>query len=73
MYRKVQAKIENWIKEDSKHALLVTGARQIGKTYIIREALNNLECDYIEINFIEIPEILTINSLITTSENNNIF
>lgn len=57
MYRKVQAKIENWIKEDSKHALLVTGARQIGKTYIIREALNNLKCDYIEINFIENPSM----------------
>ena len=32
--RKIQADIINWIR-NSKKALLIEGARQVGKTYII--------------------------------------
>ncbi len=39
----------------SKKALLLTGARQIGKTYVIRE-LGKTFKNFIEINFVEKPE-----------------
>lgn len=38
MYRKDSIIIEEWLKRSDK-ALLVTGARQIGKTWLIREKL----------------------------------
>ena len=39
MKRQYEDKIQNWIN-DSKKALLIYGARQVGKTYLIREMLN---------------------------------
>ena len=38
MYRKDSLIIEEWLKSSGK-ALLVTGARQIGKTWLIREEI----------------------------------
>ena len=57
--RKAAGEIKNWINE-GRHALLVTGARQTGKTFIIRECLKEVGCDYVEINFIEHPEFVSI-------------
>ena len=52
LYRKVIEKLEEWKKTENKKALLVTGARQIGKTYLIREfARKNYEV-FVEINFL---------------------
>ncbi|MFA7672941.1 MAG: AAA family ATPase [Clostridia bacterium] len=59
LYRKKETEIKKWIK-NPKNALLVTGARQVGKTFIIRECLEALKCDYIELNFIENPELVTV-------------
>ena len=36
--RKAEKKVKNWIARGND-ALLITGARQIGKTYLIRECL----------------------------------
>lgn len=52
MYRKIQEKIEHWINT-SNNALLITGARQVGKTYIIREITKKHFENVIEINFFE--------------------
>lgn len=57
--RKVEQEIIQWLR-CSKNALLVTGARQVGKTYLIRECLKKEKVDYIEINFIENPEYLEL-------------
>ena len=57
--RKVDQKISKWI-ENSKKALMVTGARQVGKTYSIREALKSHDCNYLEINLIENPELIPV-------------
>ena len=48
MYRKAIEKLKKW--KNSKKALLITGARQVGKTYIIREFLQN---EYGKDNFVE--------------------
>lgn len=37
MFRKIENKLVAWKESTKKKALLITGARQIGKTYIIRE------------------------------------
>lgn len=56
MKRKIKDKISCFLQEESKKALLVTGARQIGKTYIIRECLKEQFSSVVEINFIENEE-----------------
>ena len=56
--RKVRSQIEDWIK-NGRDALLITGARQTGKTYIIRELLKEYG-DYIELNFLERPELIDL-------------
>ena len=52
LYRKIKLQIENWL-ENKKDALLVTGARQVGKSYIIRETLKEKNVDFVEFNFIK--------------------
>lgn len=57
--RKIEKDIEKWI-ENSEKALLVYGVRQAGKTFIIRECLKRNECEYIEFNLINQPELVEI-------------
>ena len=57
--RHIQSKIDKWI-QDGNNALLVTGARQVGKTYVIRNSLKKNNVNYMEFNFIEQPECLKI-------------
>ena len=57
--RKASEKIIKWIKY-GKNALLVSGARQVGKTFIIRECLKSLNCNYLEINLIEKPFLVNV-------------
>lgn len=59
LYRTVKKDINAWIN-NKNDALLVTGARQIGKTYTIRECLNENGCSYVEFNFIEQPELIDL-------------
>ncbi|WP_418834120.1 ATP-binding protein [Parabacteroides johnsonii] len=58
----IKRKIDNYIKryyETTRNALLITGARQIGKTYSIREFGKTFK-SFIEINFIEFPEAVEL-------------
>ena len=57
MKRQYENKIQNWINS-SKKALLIYGARQVGKTYLIREMLKRNSISYFEINFQEREDIL---------------
>ena len=57
--RKAEKRIRDWI-EGSKKALLVSGARQVGKTYSIRKCLTEADCNYLEINLIEQPELIPV-------------
>ena len=58
IHRDAEEKINQWIKS-GKDALLVEGARQTGKTYLIRRCLKTYG-DYVELNFIERPELTTL-------------
>ncbi len=58
----LKRKIDNYIRHyygTTRNALLVTGARQIGKTYSIREFGKTFK-SFIEINFIEFPEAVDL-------------
>ena len=58
----LKRKIDHYIKqyyESSRNALLITGARQIGKTYSIREFGKSFK-SFIEINFVERPEAVEV-------------
>ena len=37
LFRKIESLIEDHLQSDSKKILLIDGARQVGKTYIIRD------------------------------------
>ena len=53
LQRKVYNDLISWKNSNSKNALLITGARQIGKTYIIREFLKSNSKSYVEFNLFE--------------------
>jgi len=55
--RKIMDVLVRWKKEKEKECLLLTGARQIGKTFIIREfAKQNYE-NIVELNFVTNPTL----------------
>ncbi|GAB1476348.1 ATP-binding protein [Bacillota bacterium] len=60
LYRKMYANLSSWKNHKSRKALLVTGARQIGKTFLIREFGRHNYENYVEINFITEPKAAAI-------------
>ena len=60
MYRKAELILKQWKKNPYKKALLVTGARQIGKTYIVRQFGKANYDNFVEINFITHPSAANI-------------
>ena len=53
LYRKIASLIEAHLQSDSNKILLIDGARQVGKTYIVRYVGQKLFENYIEINLVE--------------------
>ncbi len=53
LFRKIQSVIEAYMRNPGNKILLVDGARQVGKTYIIRDSGKKLFENYIEIDLAE--------------------
>ncbi|MCM1305981.1 MAG: AAA family ATPase [Bacteroides sp.] len=53
LYRKIESYIENFLQSETNKVLVVDGARQIGKTYIIRHVGKKLFSNFIEINLLQ--------------------
>lgn len=53
LYRKISAVIEAHLKSGTDKILLIDGARQVGKTYIIRYVGQRIFENFIEINMVE--------------------
>lgn len=53
LYRKISSLIEEHLKSDTNKILLIDGARQVGKTYIVRHVGKKLFENFIEVNMIE--------------------
>jgi hypothetical protein len=66
--RKIESRINKWIESGDK-ALLISGVRQAGKTFIIRKCLNDNKCDFVEFNLIKQPELVNILSSSTSIDN----
>jgi predicted AAA+ superfamily ATPase len=56
LYRKITSYIEDYLRADSDKILILEGARQIGKSFSIREVGTRLYSNYVEINFVEDDE-----------------
>ena len=54
--RKIDQEFLGFLQGPTKEALLVTGARQVGKTFSVRQFAHRHFQDFVEINFIEHPE-----------------
>ena len=57
MKRKIYKDLVDWKDRGMKKALMVIGARQVGKTYIIEEFCKNEFENYVSINLLDHPEI----------------
>ena len=58
----LRRKIDDYIRhyyETTRNALLITGARQVGKTYSIRQFGRTFK-SFVEINFVEMPEAIEL-------------
>ena len=53
LYRKIRSYINDHLRSNEDKILLIEGARQIGKSYIIRDVGTELYDNYVEINFVE--------------------
>ena len=60
LYRKFEKRIEEFFRKEPNKILLVNGARQIGKSYLIRYVGQKLFKNYIEINLKEDKESVGI-------------
>lgn len=56
LYRKITSYLEDYLKSDSDKILILEGARQVGKSFSIREVGSRLYQNYVEINFVEDDE-----------------
>lgn len=56
LYRKIAVEIEKHLLSDSDKILVLEGARQVGKSYIIRTLGKKLFQNFIEINFVKDDE-----------------
>lgn len=72
MERKIYQELIKWKNTDMKKPLMVIGARQIGKTYVIDEFCKREFKNYVYINLFEHKEIVKIfNQEISTAEKFN--
>ena len=67
--RKVYDSLLKWKANRGKECLLIKGARQIGKTYLVEQFGKNEYESFIEINFLKQPELKTIFAGDLSSEN----
>lgn len=68
MYRKESITIKDWL-DHSEKALLVTGARQTGKTWLIRDEIEKSNYKKFEVNFIDQPDMVAyLNAEVSAEE-----
>ena len=56
---KALLRLKKWKEAGEKKSLIVSGARQVGKTYIVREFGKDFG-SFIELNFLEQPDLCRI-------------
>lgn len=59
LQRLAEKRLEAWRNNPQHRALLIDGARQVGKTYLVRQFAKSNYSVFLEINFIETPSAKT--------------
>lgn len=59
MYRNKLDYLKKWQKKSNRKPLIIRGARQVGKSYLVRELGREFD-DYLEINFEKNPELASL-------------
>ena len=57
--RKIHQQLLDWKVKKKKKSLIISGARQVGKTFIIREFSKEYG-SFIELNFLENPSLISV-------------
>ena len=57
MQRILLSKFREWLHSPRRKSLILRGARQVGKTWFVRDAAEQLGYELVEINFEETPEM----------------
>ena len=60
MYRKFIKELEKWEGKSVQEPMLVIGARQVGKTWIIKYFCENKYKDYVYINLEEHRDLISV-------------
>lgn len=60
MYRSFFRELEQWENDNTKEPLLVTGARQVGKTWLIKSFCEQTYDDYVYLNLEEQPAVASL-------------
>ena len=60
MYRKIYEKLLEWKNSDDKKPLMLLGARQVGKTYVIEEFCKNEFSKFKKINLFQDKQIISL-------------
>ncbi len=66
MFRNALVDLDSWIAKDKSKPLLIRGARQVGKSYLVRELAQRAGRDLIEVN-LEITKIFELDNRETFS------
>ena len=56
LYRKISGYLEEYLRSENDKILIVEGARQIGKSFIIREVGKQVYKHFVEVNFVQDDE-----------------
>ncbi len=59
MYRKFIETLQQWERQNTKEPLMVVGARQVGKTWLLKKFCSETFSNYVYINFEENPSFST--------------
>lgn len=57
MERKQAQFLKNWLSSESQKPLVIRGARQVGKTWLVRDFAKSQNLELVEINFEKRPEL----------------
>ena len=57
MERLISAELDTWLKGRDRRALVIRGARQVGKTWLVRDLAKRNSLDLVEVNFERTPEL----------------
>lgn len=57
MLRFASAELDNWLKSDNRKPMVIRGARQVGKTWIVRDFAQSNNLELIEINLERFPNL----------------